>query len=321
MQNLLKKRLLTLPFVLIAVILFNFFLFHLSPGDPTSSYFGPKVKAETYDTLRQKMGLDDPWYAQLYNWTSRMLRGDLGYSWSNHRPVRDVLSEAIPATLLLTLVALFLNLILGCVLGLYAGLKHNRKSGQVLSMMALLLYAVPPFWLAIFFVYLFSTKLGWLPPSGMSSMTFAVLGPFETFVDHTRHLMLPASVLGLVGAAATFRFVRANVAHILDQDYIRFATAKGLSAKRILFKHVLKNALIPVVTLLGLYLPLLLGGAFIIEVIFAWPGMGRVTYNAILSKDFPLLMAVNLIVAFFVIAGNVLADALYNVVDPRVQLE
>jgi peptide/nickel transport system permease protein len=235
--------------------------------------------------------------------------------------VLDVLSDAIPATLLLTIVALCLNLMLGCLLGLYAGLKHNRKSGTVFNWMALLLYAIPPFWLAIFLVYLFSTKLGWLPPSGMSSLTFTALAPLETFADRLRHLILPASVLGLVGAAATFRFVRANVMHILQQDYIRFATAKGLSFKRILFKHVLKNALIPVVTLLGLYLPLLLGGAFIIEVIFAWPGMGRITYSAILSKDFPLLMAINLSVALFVIAGNALADALYNIVDPRVRLD
>lgn len=321
MQSLIKKRILPLPFVLIAVILLNFFLFYLSPGDPTNAYFSPKVKTEIYDTLRQKMGFDDPWYSQLANWVKHVARGDLGYSWSNHRPVRQVLAEAIPATLLLASIALLLNMILGCVLGLIAGLKHDRASGKTLNMVSLFLYAVPPFWLAIFLIHIFSTTLGWLPPSGMRSLGFAPLSVFETFLDSFRHLILPSFVLGIIGAAATFRFVRANVTHILNQDYIRFAHAKGLSSTRVLFKHILTNVLIPVITLLGLYLPLLLGGAFIIEVIFAWPGMGRVTYAAIQAKDFPLLMAVNVIVAVFVIAGNMLADLLYTIVDPRVRLE
>ena len=321
MHTVVKNRILSLPVVLLFVLLINFLLFHLAPGDPTNAYFGPKVKTETYETMRHNMGLNDPWYSQLSNWVSHVARGDLGYSWSNHRPVRAVLADAIPATLLLTSIALLMNLTFCCAFGLYAGLTHKRKSGRIINLLALLLYAVPPFWLAIFLVYLFSSTLGWLPSSGMSSLTFAELSPLETLADRIRHLILPAAVLGLVGAAATFRLVRANVIRILDEDYIRFARAKGLSSTRILYKHVLKNALIPVVTLLGLYLPLLLGGAFIIEVIFAWPGMGRITYSAILSKDFPLLMSINLIVAFFVIAGNFLADALYNVVDPRVRLD
>jgi peptide/nickel transport system permease protein len=144
---------------------------------------------------------------------------------------------------------------------------------------------------------------------------------YETMFDGLRHLILPVVVLGLVGAAATFRFVRARVLQILDQDYTTFTRATGLPNRQLIFKHIFKNALIPVVTLLGLYFPLLLGGAFIVEVIFAWPGMGRITYDAILAKDFPLLMAVNLSVAIFVIFGNVIADVLYSIVDPRIRID
>ncbi len=321
MHTVVKNRILSLPVVLLFVLLINFLLFHIAPGDPTNAYFGPKVKTETYETMRHNMGFDDPWYSQLSNWVSHVLRGDLGYSWSNHRPVREVLGDAIPATVLLASVALLINMGLGCFLGLYAGVRYHRLSGKSLNTLALLFYALPPFWLAIFLVYLFSTTLGWLPPSGMSSPAFESMGLLDTFLDRGRHLILPAFTLGIVGAAATFRFVRANVSSILHEDYIKCATAKGLPRQRVILKHIFRNALLPVITLLGLYLPMLLGGAFIIEVIFAWPGMGRITYAAVQSKDFPLLMAINMVVAIFVIIGNFLADVLYHVVDPRVRLE
>jgi peptide/nickel transport system permease protein len=319
MQNYFK-RLMSIPVVVLGVILINFTLFYMSPGDPTSAYFSPNIKMETLDMLREKMGVHASWGHQLYQWTKNVLHGDFGYSWSLHRPVGDVLKEAIPATLLLTFSALAINMLLGCSFGVWSAVLGDRPSGKLINVMALFVYAMPPFWLALFMIYLFSTKLNLLPPSGMSSMFFAQTGWFQSLLDRLAHLILPATVLGLVGAAATFRFVRANIAHALQEDYITLAHAKGLSSRRVFFRHALANSLLPVVTLLGLYLPLLLGGTFIIEVIFAWPGIGRITYGAVFAKDLPLLMAINLVVALLVIFGNVLADIVYRLVDPRVRI-
>ena len=319
MQNYIK-RLVTIPFVVLGVILINFTLFHVSPGDPTSAYFSPTIKRETLETLREKMGVNASWGHQLYDWTRNVLHGDLGYSWSLHRPVGDVLKEAIPATLLLTLSALAINMLLGCSFGVLSGVLGNRTGGKLINIIALFIYSMPPFWLALFMIYIFSTKLGILPPSGLNSIFFAQTGWLQNLLDRLAHLVLPATVLGLVGAAATFRFVRANVAHALQEDYITLAHAKGLSSRRVFFRHALANSLLPVVTLLGLYLPLLLGGAFVIEVIFFFFCLGRITYGAVFAKDLPLLMAINLVVALLVIFGNLLADIVYRFIDPRVRI-
>ncbi|MBN1483052.1 ABC transporter permease [candidate division KSB1 bacterium] len=267
------------------------------------------------------MGLDEPWHKQLLRWSISVLHGDFGYSWSHHRPVREVVQEALPATMTLAVAALILNMLLGCTLGVISGVMHDRFVGRAINFIAILIYAIPPFWLAIFLIYIFSSQLHLLPPSGFGTFILDNTHWYEIVIDRLRHLILPATVLGIVGAAATFRFVRDHVISQQREQYITFATAKGLSWQRIFFKHVLANTLIPVVTLLGLYLPMLLGGAFIIEVIFAWPGMGRITYDAIFAKDFPLLMAVNFFVAVMVLVGNFIADLLYNLIDPRVRID
>ncbi|RMI08836.1 MAG: ABC transporter permease [Calditrichaeota bacterium] len=303
-----------------AVCLVNFFLFYLSPGDPVHLYFSPRTDPGRLQTLREQRDLDQPWYVQFERWGGRLIRGDLGYSWSQHRPVRDILAEALPATLQLTLAALFLNILLGCAVGMLSGIYAHRWWGRVLNGAALFLYSVPSFWLALVAILIFSVSLGLFPASQMSSV-FADELPFSAYLwDRLRHLVLPATVLGLAGAAATARYVRGQVQEVLRQDYILLARAKGLSAGKVYLHHVLKNALLPVVTLLGLYFPFLLSGAFIIEVIFAWPGMGRVTYEAIFARDYPVIMAVNLLAAVMVLVGNFLADVTYRLVDPRVNI-
>ena len=316
----LLHRLASIPVVLIGVVVINFFLFHLSPGDPTNVYFNPKTPAKIRDTLKEKMGFSEPWYQQLWNWTSHAVRGDFGYSWAKHRPVREILAEAIPATLVLTLLALGINVFLGCSLGVVAGIYSHRWIGKTLSGFSLLIYSMPPFWLALICIYIFSIKLGWLPASGMQSLDLN-LNSFETFLDRLRHVVLPAGVLGCIGAAATFRFVYANTQKLNNKQFILAAKAKGLPSKSVIFKHALRNILLPVVTLVGLYFPFILGGALIIEVIFAWPGMGRVAYEAIFAKDFPVIMAVNLIAAVLVVLGSLFADIVGKWVDPRIKFE
>lgn len=321
MGSMIVNRLGYMLILLCGIFLINFFLFHLSPGDPTNRYFGPKVKRENLQALRQQMGVDQPWYVQLGQWSGRISRGDLGYSWAKHQPVADLLKEALPPTLQLTIAALFINLLMGCSIGLFSGIYDQRWYGKLIDIVSLVLYAMPVFWLALVAVLIFSLKLHWLPTSGMSSFFVESRGFWQDLGDRLRHLILPAAVLGLSGAAATSRYVRGRIQEVLRQEYIRLAFAKGLSRRKVLLRHALKNALIPVVTLLGLYLPGLIGGAFVVEVIFAWPGIGRMTYEAVFARDYPVLMAVNLIVAIFVILGNFIADMLYKLIEPGIQVK
>jgi len=220
----------------------------MSPGDPTNQYFSPKVKKANLEKLKQKMGVDLPWHKQLKNWSLHILKGDLGYSWSKHRPVKDILKEAIPATLQLTILALIINLIIGSLIGIFAGINSNKLSGKFLDIFTLTIYSTPVFLLALFLIYVFSEKLQLLPPSGMNTLGIRASGFWVTFIDRLRHIILPVSVLGLIGAATTSRYVQEHIKLVMKQDYIRTAFAKGLSLKRIYFNHAFKNALLPVAT-------------------------------------------------------------------------
>ncbi len=307
--------------LIFSICVINFFLFQLSPGDPSNSYFHPKVRKETLKKRRQQLGLNEPWHRQFYKWAINALQGNLGHSWAKHRPVYDLLKESIPATLQLTITALIINFFAGIIAGLLAGVYAHRWWAKALDTSGLVLYAIPVFWVALLSILLFSLALHWLPASGMSALNAQDLSSWEQIIDRIKHLLLPAAILGFAGAAGTARFVRGQVQDIFRQNFIKLAHAKGLSRKSIYFTHALQNALLPVITLFGLYFPFLLSGALIIEVIFAWPGMGRIAYEAILAKDYPVLMAVNLIAALMVIAGNTLADVLYRFADPRVKLK
>ncbi|MFQ5629835.1 MAG: ABC transporter permease [bacterium] len=319
MKNLLKKasRLLAL---LAGIWIINFSLLHFSPGDTTSRYWSPQVNKEALQSMRAQKGLDQPYHRQLFFWTKRLLQGDLGYSWTYHRPVTEILKEAIPATFQLAGVALLINFILGSLLGVLAALLASRKTGMFLDASSLILYATPSFWLALLAIFIFSLKLQWLPSSGMQSLFLSNDDSWHRFLDRFAHIVLPASVLGLTGAVATMRYVRGQMVDILQQPYILMARAKGLSNAKVIFKHAFRNALLPVITQFGLYAPFLLGGAFVIEVIFAWPGMGRVTYAAIFARDYPVILAANFLTACMVIAGNLIADILYKFADPRMRL-
>jgi peptide/nickel transport system permease protein len=307
-------------FLLFGIIILNFSIFYLSPGDPTNLYFSPKIKKADIQALKHQMGVDKHWTDQFLDWCAHISKGDLGYSWAKHRSVNDIFKEAIPATLQLTIGALFMNLILGCFVGIIAGIHSQKWLGRFIDTVTLILYTIPSFLLALLFISLFSLTLRILPASGMESLYLHNSSFWSTFWDRLKHLIMPVTVLGLTGAAATSRYVQGHMKDILQQDYIRLAFGKGLSRLRVFFHHAFKNAMIPVVTLLGIYFPFLLGSALIIEVIFGWPGMGRVAYEAIFSKDYPVIMAVNLIMAIFVIVGNIISDLTYRFVDPRIRV-
>ncbi|MDW7680607.1 MAG: ABC transporter permease [bacterium] len=320
-MEILIKRFFHALLILVGIIIINFSLFFLSPGDLTNLYFSPKVKPAQLESLKQQMGIDKPWFTQFRDWISNFLRGDLGYSWAKHRSVSSILGEAIPATLQLTIFALLINLVVGCLIGIIGGINSDRLSGKFIDFVTLGMYSIPVFLLALFFIYFFSLKLQLLPPSGMNSFMASSGNFWQKFWDRLQHLILPVSVLGIIGAAATSRYVHGHMKEILKQDYIRLAIAKGLTKKRIYFNHAFKNAMLPVVTLLGIYFPFLLGSALIVEVIFAWPGIGRVTYEAVFSKDYPVIMAVNLIAGIMVIVGNFISDLLYQLIDPRIRVK
>jgi peptide/nickel transport system permease protein len=321
---LIRRLLATIPLVL-GVATIVFFVLNLAPGDPASLYIAPGVTPEAIEQTRTNMGLDEPVHVRYVRWMGAMFRGDFGVSLARNQPVRDIIGERLPNTLILSLSALFLAFLGGVLVGVIQAVRHNRFVDRFLSVVTLFFYSMPAFWLALMLILLFSLGArtwGWpfhLPASGMTSVGHGLMGPFEQLVDRLRHLVLPSLALALVLAAAIARYMRGSLLEVLGQDYIRTARARGLPERRVIFKHALRNALIPIITLLGLYLPFLLSGTVFIETVFAWPGMGKLVVDAIGQRDYPVVMAGTFLFAIMVVVGNLVADLLYGVVDPRIR--
>jgi peptide/nickel transport system permease protein len=315
-----RRVLLAIP-LLWALATATFFVVRWAPGDPLAMYYDPSVDPSVMQTVRERFGLDRPVHVQYVKWLAALARGDFGESLSHHRPVADVLAEAIPNTLALTGLSLALILVVGVAVGVVSAVKQNSWIDHASTLGALFVYSMPGFWLGLMLIIVFSLKLGLLPASQMQAVDAEFLSAPARFADRARHLVLPVFVLGIASAAAVARYTRGSLLDVIRQDYIRTARAKGLPEHRVILRHALTNALIPVITLLGLYFPFLLSGAVVTETIFAWPGMGRVTVGAIFARDYPVVMATNLVAGVMVVAGNLLADVLYAVVDPRIRYE
>lgn len=314
-----KRVLISIPLVF-GVMTVTFFLVHIAPGDPTDIFYNPDMSPQARELVRRSFGLDKPLHVQYGKWIVSSMKGDFGVSFSAKRPVKDILKETIPNTVQLSLAALLLDLILGVAIGTLAAVRQYSKFDNFSTVTALTIYSTPEFWLGLMLILIFSGILGWLPASGMIDIVrHADMNFFEKVIDRLRHLILPVFCLGVGSAAATARYMRGSLLEVIRQDYIRTARAKGLSEWKVVFKHGLRSALIPIVTLTGLSLPFLFSGAVIIENVFGWPGMGRIGVDAVFSRDYPVIMAVNIIFAVMVIAGNLLSDILYAVVDPRVR--
>ena len=296
----------------------TFFILHLAPGDPLALYSNPEISPETVELIRKNYGLDEPIHLQYVKWLWSTLKGDFGVSFSAFRPVRDILFETIPNTLQLTFLALLFDFLFGVFLGTIAAIKRNSLTEYGVTLGSLVVYSVPSFWLGLMLILVFSYLLGWLPASQMQSIHAASFTWWRLLWDRALHLVMPVFVLGIAAAAGTARYMRASLLEVLNQDYIRTARAKGLSERTVIMKHAMKNALIPVMTLVGLYLPFVLGGSVVVEYIFGWPGMGRLSVNAIFARDYPVILATNFIFACMVVIGNLVADILYAVVDPRI---
>jgi peptide/nickel transport system permease protein len=322
---LLKRLLGAIPLVLgIATIVF--FVIHLSPGDPVSIYAAPGVSPDVLERMRTNMGLDRPVHERYLHWMGAMLRGDFGTSFTHNQPVRDVIARMLPNTLILSATALALGFLLGVLVGVVQAVRQNSALDGGLSVATLFFYSMPSFWLALMLILVFSLYArnvwGWpisFPASGMTSVDHGFMGPMEQLRDRLMHLVLPAVSLGTVVAAGVARHTRSAMLEVVRQDYIRTARAMGLPERSVILRHALPNALIPVVTLLGLYLPFLFSGAVVIETVFAWPGMGKLMVDAIFQRDYPVVMAATFVFALVVVLGNLLADLLYGVVDPRIR--
>ncbi|MBI4544141.1 MAG: ABC transporter permease [Gemmatimonadetes bacterium] len=304
-----------------------FFVLTLAPGDPTALFFNPNVPVEILDQLRRNFGLDQPLHVRYAKWLAAFMSGDFGYSLAQGRPVSRILLETLPNTLVLTGATLLIVFVLGVAIGTYQGVRQHSWGDRGLSVVSLFFYSMPSFWLGLMLMLVLALKAhqwGWpmaLPATGMTSVDYEFLGPLARLQDRVAHLVLPVSTLTLVLAAGIARYTRGQMLEVIRQDYIRTARAKGLPERSVVLKHALRNSLIPVITLLGLYLPLLFSGAVFVETIFSWPGMGRVIVDAIFQRDYPLVMATSFLFAVMVVLGNLLADVLYAVADPRIRYD
>ncbi|MBC8042940.1 MAG: ABC transporter permease [Rhizobacter sp.] len=297
-----------------------FFLIRLAPGDPTSFFIAPGVSPNVAAQLREQYGLNDPLPVQYFKWLGNIVKGDFGNSFSRQQPVLDVLGDAIPTTLMLAILGLTGQFVIGILLGVMSAVRQGTAVDRGFTIAALFIYSMPEFWLGLMLIIIFALKLGVLPASNLNDIGADSLGTGEFIVDRIRHLVLPVFVLSLGNAAGLARFVRGSVLEVIRQDYIRTAQAKGLERRTVIFKHTLRNALLPVVTIVGGSLPALIAGSLLVEVVFALPGMGRVGVEAVFARDYPVIIAVTFLSAVFVVLGQLVSDVLYAVVDPRIKL-
>ncbi len=316
----LLRRLLSSAALVWGVLSLTFVLAHLAPGDPVDLMLDPTMRTEDAARLRERFGLDQPLPVQYLRWLTETVRGDLGISLSRQRPVRDVLAEAIPVTLRLSVLALLVHFTVGTALGVWLARRRGRWAPRLADLGALVLYSLPAFWLGLMLQLGFAYGLRWFPSGGMPTVPFALADPVPWFVDQFRHLALPLFVLGLSGTASVARYLRGSLLETMHEDFVRTARAKGLPPRVVFYKHVLRPAAVPLVTLVGLGIPFLLSGAVATEVVFGLPGMGRVTVEAILARDYPVILATTAVSATLVVIGNLFADLGYALVDPRIRV-
>ncbi len=318
----LTRRLSASVLLIVGLLTLVFFVVHAAPGDPLQSYIVAETDLATIATLRRQLGLDQPVPLQYVRWLrSFLLEFDFGTSIARRQEVRSVVLEALPHTLRLALAALVLRLALGITLGVLAALHHGRRTDVGLGLGALLFYSIPSFWLGLLLLLLFSWQLGWLPSGAVHSLDAHRLAWHARLWDGLQHLALPVIVLGLGGAASTFRYMRAGMLDVLSQEFVRAAHARGLRRRTVVLRHALRNALLPVVTQVGWSIPALLGGAVVVESLFSWPGLGRLTVEAIGQRDVPVIMATTFVAGSTAVFGSLLADVLACWLDPRVRLE
>ena len=308
--------------LMLGITLITFTVIHLAPGEPVDMQMAmnPKVGKEARERLTKFYGLDKPLHEQYFTWLGKLSRLDLGRSFSSdNRPVLDKIKERLPITLSLNLVALFIEFGLAIPIGVLAAVRRDTILDKGITVVVFLGFAVPTFWLALLLMYFFGVKLNWLPISGLHTLGYESYSWLGRLWDLTKHLILPICVASFGSFAGVSRYMRSAMLQVIGQDYITTARAKGLSERVVIWKHALRNALLPLITLLGFSIPGLIGGSVIFETIFAIPGMGQLFYQGVMSRDYPVVMGILVIGAFLTLLGNLIADISYALADPRIR--
>lgn len=318
----LVKRLILMIPLFFGITLISFIVMHLAPGSPTDlqTQMNPKVSVEAIQRLRAFYGLDKPVHVQYLIWLKRLVKLDFGNSFSpDNRKVVDKISERIPITIIINLLSLFLILLVAIPIGVLSATHKNSLFDKFTTVFVFIGFAMPTFWLALLLMILFGVQLGWLPISGLKSLGYMPSSYLLIFLDRVKHLILPVLLSAFGGLAGFSRYVRSNMLEVIQQDYIKTARAKGLPERQVVYHHALRNALLPVITILGLSVPGLIGGSVIFETIFAIPGMGQLFYGSVMARDYPVIMGILVIGAFLTLLGNLVADISYSLADPRIR--
>jgi peptide/nickel transport system permease protein len=319
----LRRLILAVP-LLIGITLISFFVIHLAPGEPTDmGSTDPSIQSdrEVRERLTQMYGLDKPIHVQYWSWLTRLVRLDFGRSFSpDARPVLQKIGERLPITLLLNIIEMLIIVTLAIPIGVFSATRQYSKFDKITTIFVFVGFATPDFWLALMLMILFGVQLGWLPISGLRSPTWEYLSFWRQQWDFVGHLVLPIAVATFGGLAGFSRYMRQSMLEVVRQDYIQSARAKGLAEGVVIGKHALRNALLPIVTVLGLSLPGLIGGSIIVESIFAVPGMGQLMVQAVYERDYPVIMGNLVIVATLTLGANLIADLTYSLVDPRIRV-
>jgi len=312
------RLLIAIP-VLIGISLLVFFLIQLQPGDPLVGMISPETTPEQKQEMLRQAGYLDPIWLQYLRWASRAMVGDFGYSLQSGAPVLTLIGERVFNTLLLAGSSLLITLIVALPLGIYLGLRRGTTVDIAVSLLSFVILSIPVFFIAILLVKVFAMNLRWFPVSGVSTLGSHLTG-FDHIVDVAKHLVLPAVTLALGNIAIFSRYLRSSISELINQNFIKALFARGMRRSGVIYPHLLKNAAKPLITVVGMEIPALLSATLLTEIIFNWPGIGRLSFDAIQSRDFPLLMGIVLFLAVITLAINILADILYALADPRVRL-
>jgi peptide/nickel transport system permease protein len=318
--NYIIRRLFQTVIILFGVSIVIFSLIHLQPGNPYSSMMDPSISQEVVEQMLTKLGYYDPLPVQYFKWISRAIQGDFGFSIQYKQPVIDVIASKLGNTFLLSFCALTMTVLIAIPAGVFSATKQYSFFDYFVTFVAFIGISIPAFFFGLLLIKWFAVDLKALPISGMITVGKNYTG-MARVIDIAKHLVLPTVVLGLLETATLMRYTRSSMLEVKNQDYIRTARAKGVSERRVNFVHALRNALIPVITILSMQIPFLFSGALLTETIFVWPGIGRLNYEAVLSRDYPLIMGILMMLAIIILLSNFLADILYAFVDPRIKYE
>lgn len=322
LSYLIRRLTLMIP-ILLGITLICFVVINLAPGSPAAiqEEFSPKASPEAQEALKKLYGLDKPIHERYINWLRMVITLDLGKSFVDGRAVKDKILERLPVTVTLNLLSLLFIFLLAIPIGIYSALKPGSLFDRALTVFVFAGFSVPTFWLALLAMIVFGVNLGLLPISGIQSIGAETLPIHEKLLDWAKHLILPVTIMSISGLAGLSRYTRSSMLEVLRQDYIRTARAKGLPERVVIIRHALRNALLPIVTILGLAIPGLIGGSVIFESIFSIPGMGQLFYASAMARDYPTIMGILIIGAFLTLIGNLLADISYFLVDPRIRVK